>query len=393
MKKMISVFLILFQLTLWSNESLETKPAYWNGNGFQEHGISYAQWISQVIEDPTIYFEPYAFACYGHALLDGVLPLYVMLKKFNLLNSPINLAIKLTSHEVSNPTVRNMLQLIRDVFHFKNIIVLNADEMHKKFYFKSLISLDFQKNYSSYYRSFPESFNYITALKSFGIQDNVVFQDANTSENITKEFVHFITSAYGIKTSMIKNRVLMPDRRFARKIVNLNELVQNLRANGYDVVVLDFESIPIKEQIIHTMQAEYLMGTYGSNLVNAMFLHPEANVVVLWHKYSKYFWSRKYCIIHSAFLSKGVKLIEFDQTDYDSRNVYTESVHVPEYFYRQDNKNYLRPEKSSLDEIVKYPLPAQYEITNVDLYIQPNQIVELLDKAKYLHNEPCQIGR
>jgi hypothetical protein len=181
---------------------------------------------------------------------------------------------------------------------------------------------------------------------------------------------------------MIKNRVLIAFRPYSRKIVNLQELTHALKKSGYEVVVTDFEKIPIRQQIIETMKSEYLIGTYGSNLVNAIFLTPQASVVVLWHKYAKYFWSRRYCVIHSAFLSMGVKLIEYDQPNYDKRNSYTEGIHVPAYFYRAGNRNILRREKINLDAMIHYPLPAMYEITSVDLYIEPHEVIQLLQNSK-----------
>lgn len=391
MNKAIFTILFFLQAMLWGGESFETAPASWSRTTLLP-GCIYVE-HAEVVEEPTIYFDPYGFACYGHALLDGILPLYAMLKKFDLLDAPINLAIKLTAYEISTQAIRNMVQILEDVFHFKRIIFLNSDDPHQKVYFEKLIAVDYQNDYSTFYRHVPQSAVYLQQLQAFGLQDNIVFQDTNTGENLVKEFVEYIMAAYKIKVPMVKNRILIAERVHCRKIINMSKLVKQLRAHGYDVVVSNFEKISIKEQILQTAQAEYLIGTYGSNLVNGIFLRPEANVVVLWHKYAKYFWSRRYCIIHSAFLSKGVKLIEFDKNDYDTRDVYTENIHDPDYFYRKDSRNYLRPEKCNLDAMIKYPLPAMYELTNVDLYIDPTQLIELLEQAKHLHNQPCQIGR
>jgi hypothetical protein len=422
--RVLVFFLVLLQSSLWGQDSSQTTKAYWSYGKFSDREKERISRKAQIVTDKTIFFEFNNVSCYGHALLDGLVPLYAMLKAENLLDKSVNVAIRIPSDQMKLPTTRNILQLVKDVFPFKNIYILNGK---KKVFFESIVLDEYKKNYEGFYKTFPKSHNYIKQLKDFGIQDNIVFQDSLETTNIVKEFVEFIITAYKINPAIIKNRVLiadrsshkkisnltdlinwlipwtyarvsildyvLPHRNPNRKISNLKQLVKQLESKGYDVQVVDFEKLSIKEQIVQTIQAQYLIGTYGSNMVNAVFLRPEANVVILWHKFAKYFWSRKYCIIHSAFLSAGVKLIEFDKADYDVRDFYATEVSNPDFFYHKGTQIFLKPEKTSLEEMLKYPLPAMYDLTTVNMYIPPEEVVQLLEKSKSLNNEPCKIMR
>lgn len=388
--RVIVFFLMLLQASLWGQDSSQATKAYWSRGKFFDRDKELVSSKTQFIKEKTIFFEFNAVSCYGHALLDGLVPLYAMLKAENLLDKSVSIAIRVPSDQMNMPTTRNILQLVKDVFPFKNIYILTGK---KKFFFESIVLDEYKKIFEGFYRTFPESHNYIKQLKDFGIQDNIVFRDVQVKNNIMKEFVGFVAAAYKIKEEMVPNRVVIPKRRSNRKIANLDELIRQLKSRGYDVKVVDFEAISVREQIVQTMRANYLIGTYGSNLVNAIFLHPEASVVVLWHKYAKYFWSRRYCIIHSAFLATGAKLVEFDKPDYDERDVYTGEINDPNFFYRKGSQIFLKPEKTSLEEMLKYPLPAMYEFLCVDLYIEPVELLQLLEKSKSLNNEPCKIVR
>lgn len=386
MRKLLPLFLILFQFCLWSSNQLQEIPAYWDGKHFHQGEESPPALKHLAVKEPTIYFAANHITCYGHALLDGVFPLYALLKKHQLLDAPLNLLIEATPETQANRTFRNILQLLKEAFHFKQVILINHTTV--PLYIEKLILHDnipfygFQTPPFSFYRACPESFEYITALRELGFRENVVFQDTETGDNLVKEFVHFLLNAYHIDLPLVKNRVLLVFRPYSRRILNLKELSNALKRADYQLAVVDFEKLSVKQQIVETIQSEYLISTYGSNLVNGIFLKPQANVVILWHKYAKYFWSRRYCIIHSAFLATGARLIEYDKPDYDRRDVYSESIHAPDYFYQSNHMNILRAEKLNMDAIVKYPLPAMYEILNVDLYIDPKEVITLLKNIK-----------
>jgi hypothetical protein len=40
--------------------------------------------------------------------------------------------------------------------------------------------------------------------------------------------------------------------------------------------------------------------------------------------------------------------------------------------------NILRPEKIDMDAIIAYPYDGMYELLNVDLYIEPQNVINLL---------------
>jgi hypothetical protein len=380
---------VLFGCSIWANEEPLQVTAYWNGQVFQTCEASQIPANEPCLDELTIYFAAPHIACYGHALLDGSFHLYSILKKYNLLEKPINLLIHVNSDILKNPTFQNILIFLKEVFCFNKIIFLNTDNKSQQLFFKRLMVNDYVPfadapfKFFSFYEALPESQEYLQILKQFGMRDNIVYQDKEVGLNLLKEYVDFICKAYQIDLPMIKNRLLITYRPTSRTIINIKMLEQSLKKEGYNVVILDFEKIPIKQQIIETVQSEYLLGTYGSNLTNAIFLKPEAHVVILWHKYAKYYWSRKYCIIHSAFLSKGVKLVEYDKPNYDDRDVYTNQVYFSDYFYKRWGKIFLRPEKANMEALTSYPV-SMYEITNVNLYIDPQDLIKTMKNANKL---------
>lgn len=390
MWKQLFIFLSLFLSPLkgLAQDKSLTISAYWNGSSFQPWDLSNITSETCLLKEPCVYFAVKHIHVYGHGLIDGVIPLYSILKENALLNTPINLFIEVEWTKRGHVAFQNILQLIKDIFQIKEIFLVDKKTGTASLYVEKLIMNEHvplanaHPAYCSFYQTCPDSLKYIHALKDLGLVDNATFQDPNRSDNLVEEFVRFVAAAYKIDLPMIKNRVLITSRSSGKKILNPMELAEALKKHGYDVVAVDFEKLPIQQQIVETIQSEYLIGTYGSNLVNAIFLKPEANVVILWHKHAKYFWSRRYCIIHSAFLSAGVKLIEYDQPNYDKRNKYCSRILNSDYFYRKKKINYLKEEKINLDAMVKYPLASMDELTQVDLYIEPNDIIKLLKNSK-----------
>lgn len=381
---MKKIFICLLFFTSFLSAEMSEASLCWNGKYFKEWNRKAEKAKGAVIDERTIYFSCNHLSCYGHAVLDGIIPLYDFLKNKGLLDTPINLCIGTSSQTQKTQTFQNVIKLIKDIFKIKQVIVLNDDQKEikraERTYFKKLVVNEYvpfstKRVFTAFYKAYPDSFKYIYALKDFGFKDNIVFQDKGVKDNLVKEFVDYVKKAYGLDLPMIKNRIFIPARPYSRKILNLDELKYSLERYGYDVVIADFEKMTVKEQIAAVLQAEYLMGTYGSNLVNAIFLKPEANVVILWPKYTKYFWSRRYCVIHSAFLAAGVKLIEYDKPDYDIRDSYREPIHVDSYFYRDGSITKLRPEKIDMEAIIKYPLDGMYEMLNVDIYVDPEEVI------------------
>ncbi|MBM3195443.1 MAG: glycosyltransferase family 61 protein [Chlamydiae bacterium] len=368
------IFAILFANALFG---LPEGSAYWNGSYFVKKEIRHQKHV-RTIDGDTVYFYSHHFQFYGHGLLDAILPFYKILKENNLLNRKINIILE-TSSNFENNAKFNLFQLIKQLFQVKEIIWLHEKNKKKTFFVRNMIfhqGVPEEKPYNgndltfAFYSACPDSWNYIYDLKKIGFQRDVVYKGQQLKDNIVADFVNYIKEKYGINHSMIKNRVLFVKRGHPQKIKNDSEIISFLRSRGYDVSVVQFEKMDLKDQIIAASESEYFVGVYGSNLVNAIFLHPDAKVMVIWPDYAKYFWSRKYCIIHSAFLSLGLTLIEFDKPD-DPRDVYTFDNLQPDYFYRQGKKVIMREEKKNLESILLYPLSASFELRTVDMFIEP----------------------
>src|SRR5579862_1777594 len=394
MKRFHYVFvclLLLCAIRAWSSVPVQKSAALWDGQSLnllpnRPHNHQITQ-TTRTVDGTTIFFKPIHPYCYGHSLLDGCFTLFTLLRENNLLENPsITLLFVFDKKFETNKALLNFVQLIKDIFCFKEIIFSDdSTSLEQPIFFENLIVNNWQAN--GFYVTYPEAYNFMHKLQEFGFTENLIFQDKHNKPNIVHDFVNFILKSYKINPNdfpLIKNRMVLPIRRNNRMILNLVDLETSLKNNGYDVVPIDFESLTIKEQIIEVIQSEYILGTYGSNLTNAIFLHPSAKVVVLWPKHGKYFISRTWDIIYSAFLSVGVTLIEYDKPEYDQRDQYTDPTPYPrDWFYREENVSKLNP-RITINDIIHRPHPLLFHLFMANIFIDPDDLIELLKFATKL---------
>ncbi|MCB1082417.1 MAG: glycosyltransferase family 61 protein [Chlamydiia bacterium] len=373
------LFFALFCCSLFGHTS-----AVWNGAYFEESSHPQGE---EVVEGETVYCFSKHFFTYGHGLLDALLPLYKNLKEHDLLETPINIVLELDDNKQDGTTAK-LMQLLRDMFPVQKLILFTPSTKNRTLYFPKLVVLPgtpMSRPYFphgtifQFYTAHPESRKYLSYLRSYGIADHIVYQDAAARDNIVTQFVDHIKKAYQINLPVIKNRVLFARRGSPQKIINEKQLLKTLKNFGFDVKVVHFEGLSIKEQIEETVQAEYLLGVYGSNLTNAIFLQRNSKAVILWPEYAKYFWSRAYCIIHSAFLSVGAVLIEYDKPDHPL-DCYSQMHLDSNYFYRVGRKVRLREEMKTMEAMSSYP-GAMFEIRRVDMYVDPVDICHHLQRS------------
>lgn len=169
----------------------------------------------------------------------------------------------------------------------------------------------------------------------------------------------------------------------ARRI-NLDDLQFSLKHNGYTPVILDMEELPVKQQIIEMIQSEYLLGSYGSNLTNGIFLQPSGKMVVLWPRHGKYFISRNYCIIYSAVLYAGIKVVEYDKPEYDQCDEYLnpESIPFPKNWFLKEGKILVLNPNVTLNQIVQQPHPLLFHLLHVNFYVNPEDVILTLNKSR-----------
>jgi hypothetical protein len=385
--KKIFLFLLLIRCFTIA-EAVTKEGALWNGSYFKKKGFPPKQ-PDEIIEGDTVYFYGLHMHCYGHGLLDGILPFYKTLKEYDLLDHPLNIVIE-TKVDYHTPALANLFALIRDLFQVKKLIWLSPATKNRRLFFQNLIFyegvptngpyLDHRRIFS-FYRVYPNGWKCIHDLKEIGLRKDIVYKSEDLGTNLVTEFVQFIKDKYAIDLPMIKNRVLYAKRESPQRIINDHAVIKLLSDSGYEVKVCKFENMSIKDQIIETIQSEYFVGVYGSNLVNAVFLHPEAKVMIIWPEYAKYFWSRKRCIVHSAFLAVGVTLLEYDKPDHQL-DVYTAKKINPDYFYRVGNKLKLKENKRNLPAILTYPGPCSFELRRADLYVDPQDFIDHLENHR-----------
>lgn len=199
-------------------------------------------------------------------------------------------------------------------------------------------------------------------------------------------FVEHCIKTYNLEDISVQHGlVTLAGRTFCRKIKNLSDIGNSLKQQGYTVETIFFENLSFKDQIKQMLRTEILISSYGSNVTNGIFLHPNSKFIVCWPYDAKCFWSRKYCILHSAILCRGMTIYEFDKDHYDQTDTYTQLFNMlgPEsYFYRDGNVLRLRDEKKNYQGVMDYPQPASYDLLNVDLTVDINRFKDLKEKLE-----------
>ena len=138
-RRLLFSFFILCTCPLWCFDSYEVVSAYWDGQTFHNCNLKQIPSNTRVVNGTTVYVSAGAITCYGHALLDGIFPLYVLLRNYDLLKTPINFAIEVNSSVKRHATFNNILKLIKDIFQVKEVILLHNDQHHDRPVFEKLI--------------------------------------------------------------------------------------------------------------------------------------------------------------------------------------------------------------------------------------------------------------
>jgi hypothetical protein len=196
-----------------------------------------------------------------------------------------------------------------------------------------------------------------------------------------REYVETLVNANVLPTVLQDPKlVTLSLRHQDRRVLNVAEVSTALQQFGYTVEVVYFDQLTFTQQIKQMRRTRFLIGSYGSNLANGIFLQPGGSVIVCWPNPDvKQFWSRRYCVIHAALLALGIVVHELDKSTYDVTSDKCTSVNAqhPEDVYRDGNLFRLKAEKNTAQTALSY---CSYDLLLVDFAVDLSQLRELFQK-------------
>lgn len=228
-----------------------------------------------------------------------------------------------------------------------------------------------------FYKYQKDRYNKI--LRNFRLQENVVYQDTSVNNPPVEQFLQFIRASLEIQDTPIENHIVWLSRKKVdHHILNEDAIIARLKQDGYSVRKIEYYEMQIADQVREMARAEYVISAYGSNMANAMFLDKNAKVILIWPKYAKLTCSRKKCMIHESFLSRGVTLAEYDKPYHESDTYYLGEVNS-EYFYVDRNVLKVRKKYINLDELDNIPFKDIKRLREVNMYIDEDHFMSFFN--------------
>lgn len=345
-----------------------------------------------VYSTPVAYMPVSYFDCWGEFMLDGVYPFYCLLKDSDLLGRKFTIVCK-ESSRVYIHSWGKICQLLQTLFNPVEIFQtghLSYTVFPTVYRCKDVESLSF---FHTDERGRQIQSNLKLRFKEFGVVDNEILSAGQHTSSQLQSFIAYVVEKYGESATQPVDRLMtITERRGTRRIMNTDEIKKIFIEQGYLVEVVDFGTMSVKQQISQMRRSQYLLGNYGSNLLNGIFLPrnltEDVGVIVCWPPDSKIFFSRRYSIIHSAIIALGISVYEVDKTSYEARDTYAR-LNIPDpsgYTYREGTAVKLHDKYRNHDSIMADPLPAHYDLLDVNFNVVETDIHGVIQRLSSKQN-------
>jgi hypothetical protein len=222
---------------------------------------------------PVLFFEGIHLDCYGHALLDNIFSLYLHLSAHGLLECPI-VVIFADRAPVTDEAKLAVAQLL----HAVSGTAYQGWLAHPR-------PADAQ----------PPALRYTLASAADPVVGAVLRDMANDTlpyvadqryasarrSPLLRGFIDRILGRMGLTRIAAEPRLVTLALRLEnRRILNHRELAEFLAGRGYAVEEGVMTRLTLREQALQARRSAVLLGPYGSNLANAVFMRPGTAVVV-----------------------------------------------------------------------------------------------------------------
>jgi hypothetical protein len=248
---------------------------------------------------------------YSHLLLDSLYTLFLELRRENLMATPI--CLTLTHYGEAKDVTMSWVTDIVSCYCNLAAIRLNSIETSKT-------------NLPSLFSSDKICDTICKTLRA-RFKENVLNENLATellSDDLA-DFVNRIVREYDLEETKQDPRLVTICNEKNREILNRDEIIDILKGAGFNVETVAFDVLSHREQVKQMRRSRYILGSYGSDLVNAIFLPQNSTktsgVIICWPNPDvKQIWSS--CIIHCAILAMGHVVHELDKGFYDQQDTY-----------------------------------------------------------------------
>jgi len=224
-----------------------------------------------LIIDKAYIFWPMSLNNIGHFMYDNVIPIYKMMvidqDEFDIDTNHRILLIRRPEEKKKEQTLtekgKEILKIFSNNAHFIN-------DIKKPIFFKNVI----MQNSNLRTRPWNE---YSTILKN----DNI-------NKFFFKNFVQIIKKKYKTKATGVPGpnncKIVLLSRGLAkwRRTLNEDKLVKKLKESKYDIELVKFENLSLKEEIDLMNQTKILIAPYGAGVMAAsLFLQPDSTCIIV----------------------------------------------------------------------------------------------------------------
>ena len=232
-----------------------------------------SQYVTRVenTRRPLLFYEGIHLNCYGHALLDNIFSIYLHLSAHGLLDCPIavvfadsnpvmdeaKLAVEQLLQSVSGVAAQSWLPSPRPAdAHPRALLWKLANETDHvvRAELDEMVAAPYHadQRYSSIRRS-----------------------------PLLRSFIDRILTRLGLARIAAEPRlVTLVLRLEGRRILNHRELAVFLEGRGYTLETAVMTRLTLREQALQARRSSTLLSSYGSNIANAVFMHPGTRIVV-----------------------------------------------------------------------------------------------------------------
>ncbi len=227
--------------------------------------------LTEEVRVPLLFFEGLYLNCYGHALLDNLFALYLHLSAHGLLECPLTVIFADNNHV----TEESRLATAQLLHAFAGAASQNwlARPRHPSMR--------------------PRAFRYMRARDADPVVRAVLGDMAATPYTpdqsyvsarrspLLRAYVDRILGRLGLALVVAEPRLVTVVLRLEnRRLLNPRELADFLAGRGYVVEEAVMTRMTLREQAAQARRSAVLLGPYGSNLANAVFMRAGAAVVV-----------------------------------------------------------------------------------------------------------------
>lgn len=235
-------------------------------------------------------FPVYGVNNHGHGIIDSMYMLYIHLDRYYLFDKPLCVTIK---EEAGKSIIPSCLSVLKK-------LLKPTDTFEVVFEVPNIFAATHMWTMDSKMTNIIEKMSILDCVTSSGsgisTANGVTKGDgihlwtiSKTAQSVMfQRYIDFIVKAFGLEHIEQEPKLVTiasrKDKYRGRKLLNEEDVAKVYRENGFQVEIFDFDDWELPNQIRQMRRSTYFVSTYGSNLVNGIFLprNGSSRVHTLW---------------------------------------------------------------------------------------------------------------